>query len=394
MKFAHMSDIHLGSWSAHPELAEKASEAFDRAADICIKERVDFIVIAGDLFDTSMPSMDVLRRAIVTIKKIHDAGLRIYVVPGSHDFSPTGKTAISLLEAAGFLKNVAAVDENGFLKFAVDGSAAIAGMLGRKGSLEHDYYNRIQVRFPESGYKIFVMHSAIHEYKPAHLSQMPALPLSLLPIGFDYYANGHVHKRFTGECNGMPLIFPGPLFPTEFTEMEEYDSGFYIVDTNGERKWHSVKLFECKVISIDCNEKEPAQIEEEIIARIKNTDIDGMALLIKAKGVMRSGKISEINIKKINDIALEKNVFTIKKNFNGLSTKEYDEVRVDTSLSVDAIEQKIIEEHCQQNNPGGHDMKPVSEALINALKDEKLEGETNANHEKRIKENFMQIVML
>src|SRR3989338_344219 len=394
MKFAHMSDIHLGSWSAHPELAEKASEAFDMAADICIKEKIDFVIIAGDLFDTSMPSMDVLRRAIVTIKRIHDAGLRIYVVPGSHDFSPTGKTAISLLEAAGFLKNVAAVDENGFLKFVVDGSVAVSGMLGRKGSLEHDYYNRIQVKFPESSYKIFVMHSAIQEYKPAHLSQMPALPLSSLPSGFDYYANGHVHKHFIGECNDMPLIFPGPLFPTEFTEMEEYDGGFYIVDTNGQRTWRSVKLFGCEIIGINGDGKDPAQIEDEIILKIKNIDITDKALLIKAKGVMRSGKISEINFKKINDIALEKNAFTVKKNFNGLSTMEYDEIRVDTSLSVDAIEQKIIEEHCHQNKIDGYDMKSVSESLINILKDEKFEGETIANHEKRVKENFMRTVML
>ena len=395
MRFAHMSDIHLGSWSAHPELKDKACEAFAKAADICIKEKIDFIVIAGDFFDTSMPSIDVLKSAIETTKKVHDSGISIYVVPGSHDFSPTGKTALSLLEAAGFVKNVAKIDENGSFNFTFHGTTAITGMIGRKGSLEHEYFSRVKCTIPSCEYSIFVMHSAINEYKPENLKEMAALPLSALPKGFDYYANGHVHKKFEGEVDGKPLIFPGPLFPTEFTEMAEYESGFWIVDTeNNDKQWHSVRLFDCESISIDANNKEPYVIYDEIVSKIRSTNITGKLLLIKAKGVLKNGKVTDIDFNSIASIALEKGSFSVKRNFHKLTTKEYDEVKINTSMNVEAMEEKLIEEHCSQSRIDGFDAKDLSFRLISSLSIDKQEDELNAVFENRLKGNFSEILRL
>ncbi len=395
MRFAHMSDIHLGSWSAHPELKDKACEAFAKAADICIKEKIDFIVIAGDFFDTSMPSIDVLKSALETTKKIHDNEILVYIVPGSHDFSPTGKTALSLLEAAGFVKNVAKIDENGSFEFTMHNDIAITGMIGRKGSLEHEYFSRINCTIPQSNYKIFVMHSAINEYKPEHLKEMAALPLSALPKGFDYYANGHVHKKFEGELDGKPLIFPGPLFPTEFTEMAEYESGFWIVNTESKGKqWHSVKLFDCESINVDADNKEPYVVYDEILKRIKSSNILGKLLLIKAKGVLKSGKVTDIDFNTIVSASLEKGALSVKRNFHKLSTKEYDEVRIDTSMGVESMEEKLIVEHCNQSKLDGFDTKDLSLKLINALSTEKQEDELNAVFENRLKENFTEILRL
>ncbi|MBI4162487.1 MAG: DNA repair exonuclease [Candidatus Aenigmarchaeota archaeon] len=395
MRFAHMSDVHLGSWSAHPELKDKACEAFSKAADICISQKTDFIIIAGDFFDTSMPSIDVLKSALETTKKLHDGGISIYVVPGSHDFSPTGKTALSLLEAAGFVKNVANVDSDGNLVFTKINDVAISGMIGRKGSLEHDYFSRISCSIPECRYSIFVMHSAINEYKPEHLKDMAALPLSALPKGFDYYANGHVHKKFEGNIDGKPLIFPGPLFPTEFTEMAEYDSGFWIIDTEAkESKWNSVKLFDFELITIDGDNKEPHEIYEEMLKKIKSLSISGKLLLIKARGVLKNGRLPDIDFNSIAAIALEKGAFSVKKNFNKLTTKEYEEIKIDASTNVQSIEEKLIEEHCSQSKLDGFDTKEISIRLIESLSAEKQEDEANAVFENRLKESFSEILRL
>ncbi len=395
MRFAHMSDIHLGSWSAHPELKDKSCEAFSKAAEICIREKVNFIVVAGDFFDTSMPSIDVLKSAFETTKKIHDSGIPMYIVPGSHDFSPTGKTALSLLEAAGFVKNVANVDENGNLKFIFHDKIAITGMIGRKGSLEHEYFSRINCSIPQCDYSIFVMHSAISEYKPEHLTDMAALPLSAVPNGFDYYANGHVHKRFDGEKDGKPLIFPGPLFPTEFTEMAEYNSGFWIVDTlTKASQWHDVKLFDCELIQIDGDNKEPHAIYEEILKKIRTINISGKLLLIKAKGVLKSGKVIDIDFNSIVSVALEKGAISVKRNFHKLTTREYEEVKVDTSMNVEGIEEKLVEEHCNQTRLKGFDMKELSLKLMSALSAEKQEDELNAVFEDRLKGDFNRILRL
>jgi DNA repair exonuclease SbcCD nuclease subunit len=50
MKFAHLSDVHLGSWK-QPEMQELNFDSFRKALDIIIKERLDFVLISGDLFD-------------------------------------------------------------------------------------------------------------------------------------------------------------------------------------------------------------------------------------------------------------------------------------------------------------------------------------------------------
>ena len=84
-KFAHFSDCHLGSWSSHPEMKEAAIRAFETAIDECIARRVDFIIIAGDLLDTSLPGIDVLKRAVSKFRDCQEGGVPVYLVAGSHD---------------------------------------------------------------------------------------------------------------------------------------------------------------------------------------------------------------------------------------------------------------------------------------------------------------------
>ena len=52
MKFAHLGDCHLGGWRI-PELQKLNFEAFQYALVKSIKEKVDFILVAGDLFDSA-----------------------------------------------------------------------------------------------------------------------------------------------------------------------------------------------------------------------------------------------------------------------------------------------------------------------------------------------------
>ncbi|MDI6722955.1 MAG: DNA repair exonuclease, partial [Candidatus Aenigmarchaeota archaeon] len=230
MKFAHLPDCHLGSWSSHPDMREFPLLAFDNAVDVCIKEKVDFMLQCGDFFDTSIPSIDVLKRCVTALRRCKEAGIPFYMITGSHDFSPTGKTMVSVLEDAGLVVNVAkGYEEDGKLrlKFTVDDKtgAKITGIVGRKNSLDRVYFENLdrgieQHIEPEgsvsNGFKIFAFHAAITEYKPPHMKDMESIPASYLPGGFDYYAAGHVHKRFAGNYEGKRIVYPGVLFPTSF----------------------------------------------------------------------------------------------------------------------------------------------------------------------------------
>ena len=66
-----------------------------------------------------------------------------------------------------------------------------------------------------------MLHNTINELKPKDMEKVDGMSLSLLPKNFDYYAAGHVH--FIKEINHGKgkLVYPGPLFPNNFKEIEE-----------------------------------------------------------------------------------------------------------------------------------------------------------------------------
>ena len=144
MKFAHMADCHIGSWR-DPKLKDMSTLAFGKAIKKCIEENVDFILISGDLFNTSLPRLDNLKTVVSIFKKLKDKDIPVYIIPGSHDYSPSGKTMLDVLEEAGLFINVVKgedVDGKIKLNFTIDEKtgAKITGMLGKRYSLEKEYY--------------------------------------------------------------------------------------------------------------------------------------------------------------------------------------------------------------------------------------------------------------
>ncbi|MFH0832803.1 MAG: DNA repair exonuclease [Candidatus Aenigmatarchaeota archaeon] len=384
MRFAHLSDCHLGAWSSHPDLKELPAQAFEKAIDRCIAERVDFILISGDLFDNALPGIDVLRRAVIKLKQCKDNGIAIYTVAGSHDFSPTGKTFLSVLEDAGLIENVK-FEENGKVKlnFIKDATGAkIAGIVGRKGALEKDYFENLE-ESSEDGFKIFMFHSAVKEFRG--FEDTTALPLTLLPKGFDYYASGHVHDYSVNDFNGKKVVFPGVLFPTNFQELEKYDSGFYIVEVNDsiEIKRVEIRLNDVVLVKVNANGKSPMQVENEIVEKTEKEDIKNAILLLKVEGCLENGKPSDIDFKNITSLAAD--ALTVKKNTSKLTSKEFEEVAV-KSVAIEEIEKEIIKNH---GKPYGEDF---IFALMNVLQEEKLEDETSHTYDDRIKSNVKKVL--
>ncbi len=168
MKYAHFADLHLGSWR-DPKMRDLSTQAFLKGMDECIENNVDFILFAGDLFNTSLPSLDSLKIVTKKLKELKDQNIPVYIIAGSHDFSPTGRTMIDVLENAGLLKNVCRGRINQetkklHLKFTTDEKTGvkITGILGRKGMLDQAYYETLAREHleQEPGYKIFMFHTA------------------------------------------------------------------------------------------------------------------------------------------------------------------------------------------------------------------------------------------
>lgn len=93
MLFAHMSDIHLG-FQKQENLQKIEQQVFENALDECIKRKVDFILIPGDLFHVNIPEMRVQKFAFAKFRQVHEHKIPVYVVYGSHDFSPVSNSVI------------------------------------------------------------------------------------------------------------------------------------------------------------------------------------------------------------------------------------------------------------------------------------------------------------
>ncbi len=411
MKFAHMADCHIGSWR-DPKLKNAAVNAFNKAVDMCIDKEVDFILISGDLFNTSIPSIDSLKQTVEKLKELKDKNIPVYVIAGSHDFSPSGKTMLDILEKAGLFVNVSkgeVVDEKLKLKFTIDKKtgAKVTGMPGKKGGLEKEYYQNLMKEHleKEEGYKIFMFHSALREFKPKELKEMDSHPLSLFPKNFDYYAGGHVHYRFKkDEPEYGTIVFPGPLFPNNFKEIEDLERGsLYFVEVEKDEDGYNTKTYQEPVqiyntfkINIDAKSKTPVQIEEEIDKKIKGKEFNNTIITIRIKGTLLSGKQSDINFKEIFEKLYNKSAYFVMKNISKLKTKEFEEIKVEKG-SVDDVESKLIKEHLGQIKVAGFDPQKEEKLvkdLMSALSAEKQEGETVTAFESRLKSEINSILDL
>ena len=91
-----MSDIHLGGWKQEP-LQDLNFQSFQMAFDTCIKQKLDFIVISGDLFDSAYPGIEILKKTFAEFRKLKEAGIPCFIIAGSHDYSVSGKTFLDVL---------------------------------------------------------------------------------------------------------------------------------------------------------------------------------------------------------------------------------------------------------------------------------------------------------
>jgi len=401
MKFAHLADCHIGSWR-DPKLKDTSTNAFIKVVDKCINERVDFILIAGDLFNTSFPRLDNLKTVVSKFKQLKDLDIPVYVVPGSHDYSPSGKTILDVLEEAGLFVNVfkGSVEDGKLkLKFTIDKKtgAKITGILGKRGALEKTYYEKLITDNleAENGYKIFLFHSGIDELKPKEMENIISQPLSLLPKGFNYYAGGHVHIVDDKQIEGYGRIaYPGPLFPNSFAELEKLErGGFYIVEDD-KIAWEPIQIYNVYKINKNCNHKAPEQIKNEIFDEIKSKEFNNTIVLIRLHGILESGKPSDIDLKEIFYALYEKSAYFVMKSSHALCSKEFEEIKTDAH-NVEDIESSLIKEHLGQIKFENITLEKEEELIKNLMKilsAEKQEGETLPDFERRVREEVKRIL--
>ncbi len=381
-----MSDCHVGGWK-EDKLKELSIEAFEKAMELCIKENTAFVLISGDLFNTSLPNLDIIKRTAQALDKLRENDISCYIIPGSHDFSPSGKTMLDVLEKAGLMENVMKFNNNK-LEFTIDKTnAKITGIFGLRQGLDRSYYQNLDKESleKEKGFKIFMFHATLDEFKPKDQELVQGQSYTDLPKNFNYYAGGHTHVVLHTNKEGYGTIaYPGPLFPNSFKELEELKhGGFYIVDDKLNIKRIDINLKDVSSFYINADNKNSEQIEQELRNII---DVKDKIVLIRIEGTLKSGKPSDINFKEIFD---GYDAYVVLKNTNKLKSFEFEGYETKHG-DIEEVESIIIKENLSKINTV-FNQEEIAKTLINSLNLEKDEGEHNLDFETRLVRDVVKV---
>ncbi len=203
-RFIHAADIHLDSPLRSLALrdADLASligdatrQAFVGIVDLALAERVDALMIAGDLYDGEQTSMKTARFLADQLRRLDEAGIRVFLIRGNHDalskitqelIFPPG---VKLYRGRG--EAVEVERARGEVPIAVHGLSFAKPQAPE--SLLPGY------RTPVAGaVNIGLMHTSLAG-APGHDVYAPASLAELQANGFDYWALGHIHQRAAHE---------------------------------------------------------------------------------------------------------------------------------------------------------------------------------------------------
>ncbi|MBY3386532.1 metallophosphoesterase family protein [Rhizobium laguerreae] len=213
-RFLHTADVHLDSplrtlALRNPELSDliglATRRSFVRIIDLCLDEQVDALVIAGDLYDGEQTSMKTARFLAEQLGRLHQAGIRAFIIRGNHD-------ALSKITAELVLPDTVKVFGAVAEAVAIDRApghfpVAIHGLSFAKPQAPESLLRHYALPVPDA-VNIGIMHTSLGG-SAGHDLYAPCSVPSLRQTGFRYWALGHIHKRSAVEDTSSAIIMPG-----------------------------------------------------------------------------------------------------------------------------------------------------------------------------------------
>jgi exonuclease SbcD len=101
MRLLHTSDWHLGRSLHRADLRAAQSAFLDHLVDTVRAEKVDAVLVAGDVYDRAVPPVDAVELCADALNRLHDAGASVVLISGNHDSARRLGFGSGLLEVAG-----------------------------------------------------------------------------------------------------------------------------------------------------------------------------------------------------------------------------------------------------------------------------------------------------
>jgi DNA repair protein SbcD/Mre11 len=252
--FIHTADLHLDSpmvgLSKLPEniykrLLNSTFISFRRIVDTAIAKQVDFLIIAGDVYDGEDRSIRAQVKFRQEMERLAANGVQVYLTHGNHDHLSGSWTHIPLPENVFVFGE--AVEHSIFTKENV-----VVNLYGFSYSRRQLYDRKIDEfkKGEAADFHIGILHgneggnSSHDNYAPFHVKD-------LIEKNFDYWALGHIHKRKI-LSESPPIIYPGNIQGRHKKEIGP--KGCYMVtltESNCQLEWIDTADVEWDSIEID-----------------------------------------------------------------------------------------------------------------------------------------------
>ncbi|EAC7320659.1 exonuclease SbcCD subunit D [Listeria monocytogenes] len=200
IQFLHMADLHLDSpfigLSTLPQplfsaIQESTFQSLERITTVAIKEAVDFVLIAGDIYDSEDQSVRAQARFAKEMKRLEAANIPVFMIHGNHDFIEKHKEKLALpSNVHGFSEQVEVMSH----KTATGVSVNIYGFSYNERHIRSSRVGEYKIQ-GDADFHIALLHGSEVSSSEEHDVYAPFRVQEISKKGFDYWALGHIHKR-------------------------------------------------------------------------------------------------------------------------------------------------------------------------------------------------------
>ncbi len=259
LKFLHVADVHLDTsfYSKNENLRKKLRDgirkSFSKAVDLCIDEKVQGLLIAGDLFDNDRLSFKTEQFLIREFCRLKDNNIKVFYATGNHDPGHMSYRVNSIK----WPDNVYLFKDNEIKRVDIkDFNGKTLGKIISCGHRTNNDSRNLVKAFPQREGKIphiGLVHTMVTNVKNSenHNRYLPCSKEDLESKNYDYWALGHIHKRLrvSDRCD---IYYPGNIQGRHPRETGKKGGLLVSIDENCDVKvefrtlstieWHSINV--------------------------------------------------------------------------------------------------------------------------------------------------------
>lgn len=299
-RFMHFSDTHIGNRQYYMQEREQDFiDSFKEAISIGLREKVDFFIHSGDLFDVWNPSnrsLTLLRDSMIELK---ERGIRVYMVLGDHDRPK--RVDYPAAEIFDFL-GITVLGKDGFqgIDLDVKGEPVFLGGISNMKGIRRDNlpeeYKKASIAAEGKKNSVLISHQGVTGF--GLIDEACEIRKEEIPGNFSYLAFGHIHEGSTANIGNSLFSYAGSTeicSTNEITSFLKRGKSVNIVDVNsGEATLEKIPLNSVRVqVNIKADSTDYMQKLEKFLDSVKDRTIQKKPII----SIEISGDVDRTHVK-------------------------------------------------------------------------------------------------